>query len=133
MLPITLYVTLETLSFVAGKCLLTFQGNRQVTGNAVQVRQGSPDLEAVRISTIRTRRVSGVEEITHLGGVQRGGTRWFTLQEMVDAIEGGQRFFVQSGAESMLISVHQNGDGNKTLSVGFDTGLGRLLTLPRQP
>ena len=131
MRPSRLYVTLETLSFVAGKCLLTFQGNRQVTGNAVQVRQGRPDLEAVRISTIRTRRVSGVEEITHLGGVQRSGTRWFTLQEIVDAIEGGERFFVQSGAESMLLSVHSNGSGKKTLAVGFESGPGRLLSLPR--
>lgn len=88
-------------------------------------------MEAVRISTIRTRRVSGVEEITHLGGVQRGGTRWFTLQEMVDAIEGGQRFFVQSGAESMLLSVQSNGSGKKTLAVGFEPGPGRLLSLPR--
>jgi hypothetical protein len=75
--------------------------------------------------------VSGVEEITHLGGVQRGATRWFTLQEVVDAIEDGQRFFVQSGAESMLLSVHPNGSGKKTLAVGFEPGPGRLLSLPR--
>lgn len=126
-----MYVPLETLRFLEGKYILTFFGNRQIIENPVQACQGTPDLEAVRISTVRTRRVSGVEEITHLGGVQRGGTRWFTLQEIVDAIERGERFFVQSGAESMLLSVHSNGSGKKTLAVGFEPGPGRLLSLPR--
>jgi len=88
-------------------------------------------LEAVRISTIRTRRVSGVEEITHLGGMQSGSTRWFTIDEIFAAIENGERFFIQSGAESMLLSVQTNGAGKKTLAVGFEPGPARLLTLPR--
>jgi len=88
-------------------------------------------LEAVRISTIRTRRVSGAEEITHLGGMQRGSTRWFTVGELVEAIENGERFYIQSGAESMLLSVQMNGAGKKTLAVGFEPGPGRLLNLPR--
>jgi hypothetical protein len=114
-----------------GKYILTFFWNRQVIENSVQPCRGGPDLDAVRISTIRTRRVSAGEEITHLGGSQREGTHWFTLQEIVDAIELGQRFFVQSGAESMLLSVHMNGSGKKTLAVGFEPGPGRLLNLPR--
>jgi hypothetical protein len=88
-------------------------------------------LEAVRIASIRTRRSAGGEEITHLGGMQRGTTRWFTLQEVVEAIEQGERFFIQSGAESMLLSVQMNGSGIKTLAAGFEPGPGRLLSLPR--
>jgi hypothetical protein len=88
-------------------------------------------LEAVRISTIRTRRAQGAEEITHVGGTQRGATRWFTLDELIGAIERGERFYVQSGAESMLLSVQQNGAGKKTLGVGFEPGVSRLLALPR--
>jgi len=90
-------------------------------------------VDAVRISVVRTKRVKGSEEISHVGAALNAGIRWFTLPEVIEAIEHGSRFYMQAGAESMLISVHQNGDGNKTLSVGFDTGLGRLLTLPRQP
>ncbi len=88
-------------------------------------------MDAVQISVIRTQRVRGTEEITHLGAALSAGTRWFTLDEVIEAIERGERFYVQAGAESMLISVHHNGDGSKTLRVGFDAGLGRLLTLPR--
>jgi len=118
-------------SSIACKYLLTFFWNRQVIKSLVQACQGTPDLEAVRISTIRTRRVSGVEEITHLGGMQRGSTRWFTIDEIFAAIENGERFFIQSGAESMLLSVQTNGAGKKTLAVGFEPGPARLLTLPR--
>ncbi len=99
--------------------------------NPVQRRQGMPDLEALRISTIRTRRVQGAEEITHVGGIERGTTRWFTIVEIVEAIERGERFYIQSGAESMLLSVQHDGVGKKTLGVGFEPGPGRLLSLPR--
>jgi hypothetical protein len=88
-------------------------------------------VDAVQISVVRTQRVLGTEEITHLGTALSAGTRWFTLDEVIEAIERGERFYVQAGAESMLISVHHDGDGSKTLRVGFDAGLGRLLTLLR--
>ena len=89
-------------------------------------------MHAVQISVVRTRRAGGTEEITHVGATLDAGTRWFTLDELIEAIERGERFYVQTGAESMLISVHLNGHGNKALGVGFDAGLGRLLTLPRR-
>jgi hypothetical protein len=88
-------------------------------------------LEAVRITSIRTRRRDGVEEITHLATVRGGRTQWFTVQQIIDAMEDGKRFFIQSGSESMLLSVEKNGRGEKTLGVGFEPGPGRLLTLPR--
>jgi hypothetical protein len=88
-------------------------------------------LEAVRITSVRTRRKDGVEEITHLATLHGGRTEWLTLQQIIAAMEDGTRYFIQSGSESMLLSVEKNRRGEKTLGVGFEPGPGRLLTLPR--
>ena len=88
-------------------------------------------MEAVRITSIRTRRKDGVEEITHLATLGGDRTQWFTVQQIIEAMEDGKRFFIQSGSESMLLSVEKNRRGEKTLGVGFDPNPGRLLTLPR--
>jgi len=88
-------------------------------------------LEAVRITSIRTRRRDAAEEITHLAAIADGRAQWFTVAHIVEAIEDGKRFFMQSGSESMLLSVDKNPGGEKTLCVGFEPGPGRLLTLPR--
>jgi hypothetical protein len=88
-------------------------------------------LEAVRITSVRTRRKDGVEEITHLAASQGGLTQWLTVQQIIAAIEDGKRYFIQSGSESMLLSIEKNRRGEKTLVVGFEPGPSRLLTLPR--
>ena len=88
-------------------------------------------MEAVRITSIRTHRKDGVEEITHLATLGGDATQWFTVQQIIDAMEDGKRFFIQSGSESMLLAVEKNRRGEKTLGVGFDPNPGRLLTLPR--
>lgn len=89
-------------------------------------------MQAKQIMAVRTRRVRGTEEATHLGAANRGGEmQWFTVREVVQAIEQGQRHFIQIGNESFLLSVQEAADGRKSVGVGFEPGAGRLLTLPR--
>ena len=89
-------------------------------------------MEALQISCVRTRRVDGAEQITHLGGTLPDGKRWLrTVDAVIDAIENGSRFYVRSTSESVLVSVHRERSGKKTLGVGFDGDSGRLLALPR--
>ena len=89
-------------------------------------------MAAKQITAVRTRRVKGVEEVTHLGATTRGGElEWFTVREAIQAIEQGERYFVQIGNESLLISVQEGADGRKAVGVGFERGAGRLLNLPR--
>ena len=89
-------------------------------------------MSAKQITAVRSRRVKGVEELTHLGAANRGGDmQWFTVREVVQAIEQGERYFIQIGNESLLLSVQKAADGRKSLGVGFESGVGRLLTLPR--
>jgi len=81
---------------------------------------------------VRTRRVKGVEEVTHLGASNRSGEpQWITVREAIQSIEDGERYFIQIGNESLLISVQTKADGRKTVGVGFEPGAGRLLSLPR--
>jgi hypothetical protein len=81
---------------------------------------------------VRTRRGKGGEELTHLAEAYRGGVRWLTLREVIQSIEGGTRYFVQIGNESLLLSIQKGTDGRgKTVGVGFEGGAGRLLSLPR--
>jgi len=74
-------------------------------------------VDALQISVVRTKRAKGSEEITHVGTSVNAGTRWFTLHEVIEAIEQGGRFYVQTGAES-------------TLSVGFDAGYEQVFIGP---
>ena len=89
-------------------------------------------MSAKQITAVRTRRVKGAEEITHLGAANSSGDmQWFSVPEVVQAIEQGDRYFIQIGNESLLIAVQKAGDGRKTVGVGLEPGAGRLLTLPR--
>ena len=42
-------------------------------------------MPAKRITTVRTRRVKGIEEVTHLGEAQRSAVRWMTVRDLEDA------------------------------------------------
>lgn len=95
------------------------------------MRRGIPDVQAKQITAVRTRRVKGAEEVTHLAEAQRGGLQWLSAHEVTEAIEQGERFYMQIGNESLLLSVQKTSDGRKILSVGFEPSPGRLLSLPR--
>ena len=88
-------------------------------------------MTARRITQVRTRRVKGAEEVTHLGEAQRSGIRWVTVREVIREIENGERFYIEAGSESLLLSVQKHSDDRKTLVVGFEPGAELLLTLPR--
>jgi phage gp46-like protein len=89
-------------------------------------------LSAKQITAVRTRHVKDAEEVTHLAEANHdAGLQWLTVREVVQAIEQGERYFIQIGSESLLLSVQKPGDGRKTVGVGFEPGSGRLLTLPR--
>jgi len=89
-------------------------------------------VSAKQITAVRTRRAKGAEEVTHLGAANRGGEmQWFTVREAIQAIEEGERYFIEIGSESLLISVQKDAAGRKTVGVGVERGAGRLLSLPR--
>lgn len=88
-------------------------------------------MAAKQIIAVRTRRAKGAEEITHLAEAHRGGRRWLSVRDTISAIEDGERFYFEAGSESLLLSVQQDEDGRKSLTVGFEPGAELLLTLPR--
>lgn len=88
-------------------------------------------MAAKQIIAVRTRRVKGVEELTHLAEAHRDGKRWLTVRELLKAIEDGERYYFEAGGESFLLSVQKDEDGHKSLAVGFEPGAELLLTLPR--
>jgi hypothetical protein len=89
-------------------------------------------LPAKQIMAVRARRVKGAEEVTHVAEAGHADTLdWLTVRELVDAIEQGERYFIQIGNESLLLCVQQGADGRKKVGVGFEPGSGRLLSLPR--
>jgi len=53
------------------------------------------------------------------------------VRETIRAIEDGERFYIEAGSESLLLSVQKDRDGRKFLAVGFEPGSELLLTLPR--
>lgn len=90
-------------------------------------------MSARRITAVRTRRVKGAEELTHLGEGPGSGYHWMTVREVIRAVENGERFYIEAGSESLLLSVQKDRDGRKSLGVGFEPGAELLLTLPRDP
>jgi len=90
-------------------------------------------LSAKQITAVRTRRVKGAEEVTHFAEANRDGVQWLTERELVQAIDQGERYFIQIGNESLLLTVQKGADGSKKVAVGIEPGPGRLLTLPRAP
>ena len=88
-------------------------------------------MSARRITAVRTRRVKGTEEVTHLGEAQPSGLRWLALRDVIRAIEDGEHFYIEAGSESLLLSVQKDSDGRKALTAGFEPSAELLLTLPR--
>jgi hypothetical protein len=90
-------------------------------------------VSAKRITAVRTRRVKGKEEVTHLGEAHRSSMRWLTVREVIRSIEAGEHFYIEAGSESLLLSVQKGSDDRKVLAVGFEPSAELLLTLPRDP
>ena len=89
-------------------------------------------MSAKQITAVRTRRVKGAEEVTHLAEANRGGgVQWATVRDVIEGIEQGERYFIQVGNESLLLTVQKGADGSKKVGVGIEPGAGRLLSLPR--
>ena len=90
-------------------------------------------MPAIQITAVRTRRVKGAEEVTHLAIKEGGDLSWLSVRELIRAVEDGRHFFIEAGSESLLLSVQKASDGRKTLAVGFEPSAELLLTLPRAP
>ena len=88
-------------------------------------------MSATQIMAVRTRRVRGAEEVTHLAIRDAGDLSWLSVREVIRAVEGGRHFYIEAGSESLLLSVQKASDGRKTLAVGFEPSAELLLTLPR--
>jgi len=88
-------------------------------------------LAAKQITAVRTRRVKGVEEVTHLAEANVDGVQWATVRDVIAGIEQGERYFIQVGNESLLLTIQKGADGSKKVGVGIESGAGRLLSLPR--
>ncbi len=88
-------------------------------------------MSAKLIRAVRTRRVKGAEEVTHLADGHGSAARWLSVRDVIRAIEEGEHFYIEAGSESLLLSVQKDRDGHKTLSVGFEPSAELLLTLPR--
>lgn len=88
-------------------------------------------MPAKQITAVRTRRVKGEEELTHLADGQGSAARWLSVSEVIRAIEDGEHFYIEAGSESLLLSVQKDRHGRKSLAVGFEPSAELLLTLPR--
>ncbi len=94
-------------------------------------RRAIPYVPAKQLTAVRTRRVKGAEEVTHLADGRGGGARWLSVSDVIRAIEAGEHFYIEAGSESLLLSVQTDRDGRKSLAVGFEPSAELLLTLPR--
>jgi hypothetical protein len=89
---------------------------------------------ALRIGCVRTRRVAGIEELTHIGGTETDGTPWSApVEAVIEAIGDGQAYYVLTPAESLLILVYVDASGKKRLKAGFHEDDSSLLRLARCP
>jgi hypothetical protein len=55
------------------------------------------------------------------------------VESVIEAIEGGVRYFVWTQAEAQIVTVARDEKGNKSLSVGLGGTWQALLRLPRCP
>ena len=91
---------------------------------------------SVQVSCINKREHQNPHErITHVGGLNAGGTRWkLTEADAIDGIESGKwRFYVvaQGKSVSVVIATHLGRKYLKTESDGYAPN--NLLSLPECP
>jgi hypothetical protein len=89
---------------------------------------------ALEIRCVSVQAVAGFRQITHLGGELPDGSVWSTtVESVIEAIEGGVRYYVWTPAEAQMVTVARDEKGNKSLSVGLGGTWQALLRLPRCP
>ena len=89
---------------------------------------------ALEITCVSVKPVGGFRQITRLGGKLPDGSVWLTtVESVIEAIEGGVRYYVSTQAEAQIVTVARDENGNKSLNVGLAGGWQALLRLPRCP
>lgn len=75
----------------------------------------------------------GSGHIGLVGGRSADGRLWtLSVKALVEAIEGGSRFFVATGSETLLLTITRDARGSAILNAGL-IGDGILDRLPRMP
>ena len=89
---------------------------------------------AVEITCVSVQPTFGFRQITRLGGKLPNGSVWSTTVESVmEAIESGTRYYMNTEAEAQMVTVARDAGGNRFLSVGLSQSWQPLLQLPRCP
>ena len=85
---------------------------------ALEVRYGAKD---------------GSGRVGFVGGRSADGRLWkLSVQALVQSIEGGARFYVATGSETLLLTISRDARGKPILNAGL-MGDGVLDRLPRMP
>jgi len=75
----------------------------------------------------------GSGHVRFVGGRSADGRLWrLSVQALVESIEGGSRFFVATGSETLLLTISRDARGKAILNAGL-MGDGILDRLPRMP
>ena len=89
---------------------------------------------AIEIKCIKkSDRYNPHERITHIGGLNPGGTRWkITHTEAIEGIESGKwSFYVNANGKSVQVIISRSARGNKYLKTESDGEQpNNLLSLP---
>ena len=75
----------------------------------------------------------GSGHVRFVGGRSADGRVWrLSVAALVESIEGGSRFFVATGSETLLLTISRDARGKAILNAGL-MGDGILDRLPRMP
>ena len=75
----------------------------------------------------------GAGQIGIVGGRRADGRLWsLSIDALVEAIERGERYYVRTPTETLLLTARRNAHGKPEINVGLGSD-GLLATLPRLP
>ena len=112
------------------------EGHTKIVAQAIETAAGVFQAGTFRGASTRLIALTwGPEDLSAELGAEanRDGVQWLTVRELVQAIDQGERYYIQIGNESLLLTVQKGADGSKKVGVGIEPGPGRLLSLPRGP